>query len=366
MKKADHIIYKNFLKTFSEDKIKDINDYYKVVKLHRKGLSRKEIEKRVDTTIDKIYSWTERKTKPPHVKLIESARKRKYFDNLLNNYSEWLSYVIGYNLGDGHISRDLCHTWFYGVDIDLKKIRRHLIKFGVTPTIYTYKINNGKMAVCDATFSRLLYSLGAVVGDKTKSTYTVPDWIFKSKKRSILKKRFLQGLCDSELSKISRLDDRRFAFQSLKFYMIKEEKYVKNGISYLSQLRKIFSEFDITTTDVKEDRTYIRGRDGSRMVQLYFVVHSNYINLFSFLSNIDFLYNSKRVIDDVLFQKIKCCAELEINKIVNYEEALKLRERGLSAYKIAKILDFPIDYIRSWIYGKHKPRSICKKNFSSS
>src|SRR3989344_1151105 len=350
------ILYNKFFETFDKSKIKDIQDYDKVKKLYKKRLSTKEIKDKTNITKDKIYNWLFRNTIPYCVRTLKIAKGRGYFNRILKKDLEWLAYLVGYNLGDGNISKNLCHTWFYGINSDLEKIKKLLLKFKVKPIIYTYKINNGKMNISDTTFSRFLYSLGAVIGDKTKSDYSVPNWIYGSGRCSVYKKRFLQGLCDSELSDVKRIKDRRFSFQSLKYYMVKEEKHIKNGIKYLNKLRDIFWEFEVTSTKIKIDRNYVRSRDKSKMTQLYFIIHSNYQNLFNFSKNIGFLYTSKRVINKGLLLKFKKLSNIEKQKVIKYKQAINLRSNGLSAYQISKALNFPDHYIKSWIYCNRKPR----------
>jgi len=337
---------------------KEIKDYYKVLDLGIKGFNQIQIKDKIKISKYKIYNWLVRKTKPIEVRRYELFKEKDYFnEDFLNQNLEWLAYLVGYNLGDGNISKDLTKVWFYDVDSDLEKIRKILLRFKVNPKIYTYKINNGKMVVSDVIFSRFLSSFGAIKGNKTKASFEVPLWILNSGKCSILKKRFLQGLSDSELSKISQLKHTRFAFQSLKFYTVKEVVNLNKGIVYLDQLRELLSEFGVTTNGVKRDREY-EGRKGSRMIQLYFVIHSNYINLDCFLDKIGFLFTTKRILDNETKLKIKSLAEYEKEKIKKYHKLLELRKKGLSAYKIAKQLDLPIHYAKSWLYKNRKPRSL--------
>lgn len=347
--------YDKIIKSFDN---KEINCYYKVLDLASKGFDKFKIKNKIGISKYKVYNWLIRKTKPIGVRRYELFKKKDYFNtSFLDENIEWLAYLIGYNLGDGNISINLTKTWFYGVNSDLEKIRRILLRFKVNPKIYTYKINNGKMLVQDVAFSRFLHSFGAVVGNKTKSKFKVPKWILNSGKCSKIKERFLQGLSDSELSKISQLKDRRFSFQSLKFYTVKEIENLEAGKIYLGQLRKLFTEFGITTTDVQEDRRYI-GRKNAEMIQLYFIIHSNYINLDNFLDKIGFLFTTKRILDKKIKSKIKSLARYEKEKVKKYHELVELRKKGLSAYKIAKQLDLPIHYAKSWLYKNRKPRSL--------
>jgi hypothetical protein len=131
---------------------------------------------------------------------------------------------------------------------------------------------------------------------------------------------------------------------------------VDDGKIYLNQLKKLFSEFGITSTEVKIDRTYLRSRDRGQMYQLYFTIQGNYINLNQFISNVGFLHNKKRRQETLIYaDKIKMRAKKELENVSKYDKALELRKEGLSAYKIAEKLDVPINYVKSWVYRGHKP-----------
>ena len=346
-----------FIKSFEKEGYDSIDIYNNVLKLHKQGFNVREIKEKLNLSEYKIYNWITDKTTPHSVRYYNLIKEKDYFNtSVLIKNLQHLAYLIGYNLGDGNISKNFNHTWFYGVNKDLEEIKSLLLDFKVKPKIYTYKIDNGKMVVNDIVFSRFLYSFGAVKGDKTKSDYDVPAWIIKSKKRSIIKKRFLQGLCDSEMSRISEIESRRFSFQSLKYYMIKEKNHVNSGIEYLNQLSALFFEFDVTTTEVKRDRVYVRSRDNSEMVQLYLVVHSNYTNLTNFLKNIGFLYNSKRQLSKEMILKIKSNSKKDKRNVSKYTEVIELRNKGISAYKIAKLLELKVGNVKNWTYRKCKPK----------
>tara|TARA_Y100000310_G_C20646878_1_gene797161 strand:- start:925 stop:2025 length:1101 start_codon:yes stop_codon:yes gene_type:complete len=350
------ILYKEFLKTFSEKQNKDIEDYHEVLKLHKKGLSMKDIKKITKVSRDRLHQWRNTKIKPVAIKILIKAKDRGYFKTISKKKSEILAYLIGYNLGDGNISRNLCNTWFYGVNTDLVEIKTLISNFQINPVIYTYKINNGKMAIHDHVFSRLLICLGAISGDKTMSKVRVPKWILKSKKASEIKKKFLQGFFDSELSEIKKEKNKISAHKSLKLYTSKHKDHIKEGEIFLNQIRSLLNEFNIVSSEVKKDRLYIRGRDKSEMQQLFFMIYSNYINLFNFIKYVGFLHNEKRVKSSKeTLNRIKPLVKKELEKIKKYEIAIVLRKKGLSAYKIADQLNIEIYHIKNWIYFNRKP-----------
>lgn len=347
---------KDFLNTFTEQQCKDIEEYNTVVDLHREGYSKKQIKQKISVSEDKLYLWRYTDTKPISLKTLNEARTRDYFKPVVKNKLEWLAYLIGYNVGDGNISRNLCNTWFYGVNSDLEKIRNVLLKFNVKPVIYTYKINNGKMAIHDRVFSRFLVCFGAVIGDKTLAKVEVPGWILDSKKASKLKLRFLQGFFDSELSNISLCTKSPGSYKSLKLYTSKSEANIEEGKFFLNQIRLLLREFDVLSSEVKLDRSYFRRRDKRDMQQLYLIIYSNHINLHNFIKNVGFLCNSKRRNNSVeALDKIQHKAKEELHKVKQYRKGLKLRKKGLSAYKIAKKLNVKTHIVKNWVYYHRKP-----------
>lgn len=358
MKKQKLLRIEDYLKTFNYRQRELLEDYFKVKKFIGKNLGRSEIQRKTKVPINRISNWTrKRRSIPFSVRCLTKAKERGYFSiNIGSKRSQALAYLMGHCVGDGNISREHCKTWFYGHSDDLPTLNNMLKLFGIKGKIYIYKIHNGKMAIKDNAFTRFMAALECPIGDKTNSEFGIPKWILGTEKGSKIKRNFLQGLCDSELSSIKLLKKNRFAFQSLKFYSIKTEDMIKNGIKYLKQIISLFSEFGVKSSDVRVDRSYVRSRDDSKMTQLYFVIYSNYINLYNFISRIGFLYNRKRRDDSIkYFDLIKKHAQNETDKIEKYKMALKLRGRGLSAYRISKELNLPIHNAKGWLYHNHKP-----------
>jgi DNA-binding phage protein len=357
---------KEYIETFNNKHMELIKDYLKARKLIDKDKGITEIHMKTGISMNRLSNWTRKESKIPiALKSILKARNRGYFTIEKNSREvEILAYLVGYNMGDGNIHRALCNTWFYGHSDDLPTFNKLLKPFGIKGKIHIYKIHNGKMCVSDNSYTRFMVALECPIGDKTKSRFMVPKWILKSRKASEIKRKFLQGLCDSELSSLKLIFRNRLAFQSPKFYSVKMRDFEDDGKIYLDQLRGLFLEFNVLTGDVKVDRSYIRSRDNGRMIQLYFVVYSNYINLYNFISQIGFLYNKKRK-EQVkkYYNKIKLMAKKELDKLIKYEKAIVLRKKGMSAYKISEKLDLPIHNAKSWLYRGMKPM---KRNYKIS
>jgi DNA-binding NarL/FixJ family response regulator len=352
--KLGTLIENNIWYSFTEKQLISISNYYNVLFLLDQGFSNKEIHKKYNISLDCITNWKNNHRIPPAVKILEEFEIkyfRKYFDEDLL----LLAYLVGYNLGDGNISKNFCNTWFYGVFQDLNKMKEIFSFFDVKPIVYNYKIDNGKMAVHDRLFSRLLFCFGAVSGDKTLSSFEVPEWILNSKKK-LIKVRFLQGLFDSELCCLSQI--RENSYSHLSFVNSKRIDLIDSGIKYLQQIKYLLSELEITSSAIKIDRTYFRGRDSAVMQEVYFYLHSNSINLDRFVSSVGHLYNSKRhFLVRIHSENLKKNSLNEKRALELYPKVLELRKIGYSAYKIAKLTNLSISKIKYWIYKKGKPRA---------
>lgn len=348
---------RHYVNTFSKKQIELFCDYIRVKNLIERGLKVHKIHKITGIKKSRLCNWVYGSS-PTSFKSVTIAKKRNYFlIKISSKEAPFLAYLIGWSMGDGNVSNDSCRCWFYGRPRDLDKLNRLIKTFHVSGKIYVYKNNNGKMCVHDASFTRLLVAIGAPVGDKTNNNFDIPKWIQNSGERSEIKKKFLQGLFDSELNEIKRNNKTKFSFQTLKFYTVKTKPIIKSGISYLDQIRKIVSEFGITTTSVKIGRTYVRKRDKNKMTQLYFIIHSNYINLFNFITKIGFLFNTKRRNSSLrILKELGGLAKIEEEKIKKYKEVLKLRKNGSSLYKISTQTNVPISSVKNWICRGCKPR----------
>ncbi|MBI2044234.1 hypothetical protein HYT24_02620 [Candidatus Pacearchaeota archaeon] len=150
-----------YIHTFNKNQQQIISDYYKSKKfIGKMGITH--INKKTKISLNRLSNWTRKNPKIPFsIRCIEKANKRNYFSIDKNSKkAENLSYLVGYNLGDGNIHHMLCNTWFYGVAEDLQFLNGLLKDFSVQGTIYIYKINNGKMCISDNSFTRLMVNLG--------------------------------------------------------------------------------------------------------------------------------------------------------------------------------------------------------------
>ncbi|MBI4226463.1 HAD family hydrolase, partial [Candidatus Roizmanbacteria bacterium] len=97
---------------------------------------------------------------------------------------------------------------------------------------------------------RLQYVLGAPQGDKVKQVLALPKWVFSLEDN--LKEIFLGVLWSTEGSKPLRTKkDKNTGGYNLYFTMAKDIRLISHHIKFLNQIRMLFKEAGIETTEVK-------------------------------------------------------------------------------------------------------------------
>lgn len=121
--------------------------------------------------------------------------------------------------------------------------------FGIGGDIQKYRSTTGysqkssyKAIISNATLARILILAGAPAGDKTKTKYTLPNWIMKSDKK--IKSIFLRTLFNFDGSVPHCKRDRPCSWQ-MGYSLNKQQSLIENGINFLRQIKSLLGEFDI-------------------------------------------------------------------------------------------------------------------------
>lgn len=116
-------------------------------------------------------------------------------------------------------------------------------------------------------------------------------------------------------------------------YAVKQKNLAKDGINFLDQVRNMLKDFKIHSSEVKLNRNYTRSRDKNEMQELYFIIPSNYINLYNFIKKVGFLYNTKRkehTLSSLPEIKRKAQWEIEKNSSKIKDRTIPYKELDLS------------------------------------
>ncbi len=176
--------------------------------------------------------------------------------------------IASYLFFDGHLYKDLKCFYLSSKDVkELKSFEKIILrKFKIKGKYY---FNDGgagrnkthKYRVFSRKICRELEKLGIPKGSKTISKFLIPSWILKSKSFS---KEFIRiaYLCEGTMK-----EDRKNPRITINLH--KSQEFLKNGINFMNQLKKILADNGITTTPVGIYNAKSR-KDGVRVRMLRF------------------------------------------------------------------------------------------------
>lgn len=326
--------------------------YFKVIKLRKMfKYGDKKLASIFNVKETLISDWLYRDTKPIAVRTLLMCKKNKW----LPLYpSPGLSRILGYLIGDGHITKNLTHTYFYGKKKYMKKPNEFINEyFGIRGVIR--RMNNGvhSLEVSNTALTRLLYCAGVPKGNKTKQVYDVPDWILYPEQYGCTKqeshkiqKAFLQGLNDSETTQLSIKKNTKSTLQEI-IFEISTHKFSQQ-FNFILQLKQLYKNFDLNVSEFN----YKRFRRNKLSWRIGFRI-KGIKNIIIFFNQIGFYFNEERAKASLEILKHVC--KLRLSKIKIYERALKMRKDGMSYYKISEILNIPVGTIEGWCSRDKKP-----------
>ncbi|MFH1240505.1 MAG: RtcB family protein [Candidatus Diapherotrites archaeon] len=319
---------------------------------------------------------------------IDELKKRKLLPLKMNNPKmPYLLKIFGYALGDGNLTirkNETVQLSFYGNPEDLETIitdvgnigfkaskiysreRKHAIQTSYELVKFEHTETWSKCS--SKALSALLMAMGLPDGNKVKKNYSIPKWLFKC---PLWQKRlFLASLFGAELSTPSTITNHGYNFNNQLLSMNKNEKFVKNGRKFLSQISDLLGDFGIKSSQIKERDEYTN-KKGELSIRLRLQIFSRPANLIKLWSIIGFEYNKKRsYLANVATQYLKIKSKIIKSRKKCEQEAKELRKKKLSAKKIYEKLKSKYNFInfrfieRS-VYGTRKGMPRISSAFSS-
>tara|TARA_Y100000034_G_scaffold113315_1_gene148202 strand:- start:4456 stop:8244 length:3789 start_codon:yes stop_codon:yes gene_type:complete len=285
----------------------------------------------------------------------------KFLNNLNMEKTRRLAKIIGFCLGDGHISfkkpsknrEEYPNVIFLGEKKDMLILQKDIKDLGFSSYLIKNKKNPKYSYLCskNSLFGRALIALECPTGDKVIKKFDVPNWIKNSTKE--IKAAFLGGLFSAELSKTRIHTKNPRDIRPYTFLQNKKEELKEPFIKYLENIRSLLSELKIETNDIKTRPKIFRKKDGAKTLEGYFDIKNNRVNLINFLSVIDFGYceykekTYRKALAYLLYRE-----RLIGKKSALKEKALKLYSKSHKYKHIAKELDISPHTIKGWTYYK--------------
>ena len=282
----------------------------------------------------------------------DELKKRELLPLTLKNKKlPLLVKLFGYLLGDGTIyfSGKKGFVNAFGQEEDLKEIQKDLNELGFSSKIYErerdhkittkydtneFSTTNYELHCSSRSLARLFYSLGYPQGNKTNTSYLVPEWIMKSP--AWMKRSFISALFGAELSKPRT--HTKTGFDCPTFSMNKNTELLANGRQFCIQLMTLLEEFGIKTHKLLE-RDDFKNKFG-KTSRLKLQISSEEDNLLKLYSNIGFSYNPKRErLANIAILYIKEKKLLTQKRKEISERIKELKQKGIKFSEVVALLE---------------------------
>lgn len=170
--------------------------------------------------------------------------------------------------------------WFLSILYSLLRVKGTLIKYKSKSGFSTR--SSFKAVVHSSMLAKTFVLLGVPCGDKTKTSYLIPDWILTGSPK--IKSAFLRVLFNFDGS-IS-LRSGRPSGAELNYCMNKHKDLVQNGVKFIQQIKDMLFTFG-----VRAGKPHVRHHKKDKFTIMLFVTNS--LSVLNFAKYIQFLNRKK-------------------------------------------------------------------------
>jgi DNA-directed RNA polymerase beta subunit len=312
---------------------------------------------------------------------------------LMNNDKrlKTLASLVGYCNTDGNISK--VAGFYMGCEEDATALTYAAYEIGVgkitdkgerktTQTLTDGRVINHTtwFITMSGSLVRLLVSLGAVVGNKTKQMSNVPEFISHSSLE--VKASYLSAVFGGDGEALSYVENNerentRWVANPPGFGNTKIESLSENLESYMNGLKELLLEFGIESCDVKEQssvnhKEFNKGLEESgkeTKTKMRFYISSSYSNLLKFADNIGFKWcKHKQNKMQIVSEYVRYCHTYKEETIKDKEVCREMYNSGTGPTEIVQIFQnrgktISKRRIEHWIsnkYETHIPKDYVK------
>lgn len=177
-------------------------------------------------------------------------------------------------------------NWFLDLVYRLFNVKGKLVRYRPKQGFSTSE--SCKAIVYNAPLARILIAIGTPPGDKTLSTYSVPNWIMDGDSK--IKRSFLKILFNFDGS-ISIRKTRSTA--EINFCFTKHQKYASESMAFMEQIKSLLSDFDIPSGKIHVRKAkYEKYPNYDKNIFMLFI--SSHKGLINFYREIGFLNPKKQ------------------------------------------------------------------------
>ncbi|WP_394356255.1 AAA family ATPase [Thermococcus waiotapuensis] len=200
-----------------------------------------------------------------------------------------LARVLGFALGDGHLTKTGVRVWFNSTREELEMLAEDLRRLGLklseiierdsSSGIHGRRVEGRihMLYVDSVAFHALLRLWGVEAGNKTKKGYAVPEWIKKG--NLFVKREFLRGLFGAEGTKPK---GERYNFNGVKLEMRAKRESLERTTEFFNDIAELLREFDVDSKVIVSP-----AGDGFAVRLLVTPNDANYLN---FLTRVGYAY----------------------------------------------------------------------------
>lgn len=356
------IDYKDIINTYPKYHRDMAHNYMIARKLKLRAVRTSKISKHLRIPKATIEGWSY-KAKPFPLRSVEELEKLDLLPLFPTQNSRFglIVKLFAYILTDGTINKNnLSNIKIAGDYEDLLSLKKEINNIfpRVSCSIHKWKSKGSlegrkiegltnALEINNTALGRLLYALGVPIGDKVIQSFKLPNWIFELNRD--LKRIFLGVLWSCEGSKPLICKNR----YNLSFCMAKNEKLKQEHKLFLNQIRDLFQEFDIDTSDIAWDKRRTLRQDKVVSRKAYFYIRSYSKNFLKFYHQIPLFAKKKQEFFEVMLGKVMNIEKRKEQRkklqkdILN--SATKLLEEGYSKNYISNELRIPRSTLRYWL-----------------
>lgn len=209
--------------------------------------------------------------------------------------------ILGFIYGDGHIIKNKHRIIFIGNAEALNEVKKDISVLGYSSgPIFSKELRNtldGRTFDGTTTWfnldsvplANLLSFLGAPVGDKIITPYSMPEIVKHGNK--LIKREFLRAMfgCEGYGPKIKKMN-----FEAVSLRMNKSNELRENMLEFFNELKTLLNEFEIESYINIQKLDYTR-KDGKIPECYQLILKSNNQNLFRFFSRVGYAFETEKM-----------------------------------------------------------------------
>ncbi len=278
-----------------------------------------------------------------------------------------LARIVAFLMGDGHVTRKSRRLIFTGNEDTLNAVKKDLEILHIKSSdIYSKRIDH-KLAqrrlvgtttwfhVDSLPFALLCEYLGAPIGDKVTTSFSIPSWVANGTR--FVKREFLRSLFGCEAD--SPAHDGRKSFNAISFRQQKVPELRAEALTFFEQMRDLLAQFDIKSYIEERSTGYSRKKDRKVPIVFSLVLNSSNENMLAFFKKVGYAYEKNRMKKAQLAGEYLKHKQFVLEQQENKASQIMLEIGKRSLREISRRNGCSVDFVIHVNQGKpvHLPRS---------